>query len=110
AGGWGAEAGDLRREHRARDGMARLPAVADLPRQVGLVAALAPVPFVRLQAGLELTAEQPLEAGRHSRGLVRIDEAVEDEEALLVKAGNLGGAQFDHGPGDVACRIWRPPS
>src|SRR5262249_3343457 len=87
---------NLGAQDEAGDGVVGLPAVADLARQVGPVAALAPVPFVRLEAGLELAAEQLLEPACHARRLVGPDEAVEDQEAVFMEARNLGGAQLDH--------------
>jgi hypothetical protein len=52
-----------------------------------------------MEAGLELAAEQPLEPVRHARRISRVDEAVEDEEAVVVEARDLSGTQVDHGQG-----------
>src|SRR3977135_1123527 len=57
-----AQAAHLLFQHDPSDGPVGLPAVADLPRPIRRVPPLAPVPFVRIQAGLELAAEQRLES------------------------------------------------
>jgi hypothetical protein len=85
---------DLFRQHDRGDGPVGAPAVADLAGEVGRVAALLPVPLVRVEAGLELAAEQRLEAGAgvgYQRG---IEEPVEDQEPVLAEALDLGGG--DH--------------
>ena len=86
--------------------MVRFPAVADLARQVRLVAAFLPVPFVGIEAGLELAAEQPLIPRRHARGDGRRNEVLDDQEAIVVKCLDLLRRQFvQHGnPGPS-----RPP-
>src|SRR4030081_2525866 len=57
-----AQAAHLLFEPDPSNGPVGLPAVADLPRPIRRVPSLAPVPFVRMQAGLELAAEQWLQS------------------------------------------------
>src|SRR5579863_549087 len=53
----GADAPDLLGEHDARNDPIGLPAIADLASPVGRIAVLPPVPFVGIEAGLELAAK-----------------------------------------------------
>ena len=105
AGEPGAGAADFRREHDAGDRAVRLPGVADLARQVGRVTPLAPVPLVGVEAGLEVAAEQRLEARRRAGGGLGRDDALDDDEAVVVETGDVGVAQLDaHGHPSPAAR------
>ena len=74
---------DLGGENGRGDGAVRLPAVADLAGQVGGVAALAPVPLVRLEPGLELAAKERLEALAQALSRRGLNDARHDDEAVL---------------------------
>ena len=76
-------------QHDPGDRAVGAPAVADLAGEVGRVAALAPVPLVRVEPGLELAAEQGLEPGAGVLDQIRRQEPVEDQEPVLAKAGDL---------------------
>ena len=96
SGSVGGDFPDVGVEHDACDRAVGFPAVADLARQIGCVTALAPVPFVGLEAGLEFAAEQRREAGGRARHGIGIDQPLDDEEAVVVKLGDLGIAELDH--------------
>src|SRR4029077_11592241 len=91
-----AQSADLLLEHDARNGAVRLPAVTDLPRQVRPVPADAPVPFVGIQAGLELATEQWFEARPRERNLLRAQESIEDQEAVCLESLDLSRSELHH--------------
>src|SRR5882762_9977064 len=91
-----AQAAHLLFQHDPSDGPVGLPAVADLPRPIRRVPRLAPVPFVRIQAGLELAAEQRLESRSCERNLLGAQEAIEDQEPVRVKLLDLSRGELHH--------------
>src|SRR3984893_18852079 len=76
-------------EHDPSRGPLGLPAVADLSRPIRRVPPLAPVPFVRIQAGLELAAEQRLASPPRERNLLRAQETLEGQEPVRRESFNL---------------------
>ena len=60
------------------------------------IAALAPVPFVRLDPGLEFAAEQRLVARQQTIDLVILDQLFDDEEPVLVELLDLLPGKLDH--------------
>ena len=93
AGELGDGAADAWVEHDPGDGAVGLPAVADLARQAGVAGALLPVDLVGPHAGLEFTAEQAAEARAQLLDGVRLDQALDHEEAVLAEARPLVPAQ-----------------
>ena len=76
-------------EDRPRHDAVRLPGVADLPSQVAGVPALAPVPLVGVEPGLEFAAKERREAGGEACRRLGFDEPLDDEKAVAVKSGDL---------------------
>ena len=79
------EPADLGAEHQARHGVVGFPPVADLARPVRRIATLLPIPFVGIEPRLEPALEQPLEPPRHRRRFLWCDEAIENEESVVVE-------------------------
>src|SRR6516164_3147308 len=91
-----AQSANLLLEYDARGGAGGLPAVADLARAVGQVAPGAPVPFIRIQAGLEFAAEQWLEARARRCDFLCAQEVIEDQEAVGVELLDLSRGELHH--------------
>src|ERR1700732_602704 len=91
-----AQAAHLLLEDDPRNGPVGLPAVADLSRAIRRVPPLAPVPFVRIQAGLEVAAEQRLESRPCQRNLLRAQEAIQDQKSVRVELLDLSRGELHH--------------
>src|SRR5215831_8014378 len=91
------EPADLGPEHQARHRIVGLPAIADLAGAIRRIAPLLPVPLIGIESRLEPAAEQVLEARRHRRRRLGLDEAVQNQESILVEIGDLAGGKLDHG-------------
>src|SRR6266480_5139917 len=86
------------------------PAAADLPRPIRRVPPLAPVPFVRIHAGLELAAQQRLESRPCERNLLRAQEAIADQEPVRVELLNLSRGELHHLDSSPRGRVLDPPA
>ncbi len=81
----------------------RLPAVADLPRQVFAITPHAPVPLVGIESCLEFSREHRLESGAGGFDLCRGQNSFDDHKAIAVETVDVFLIQPDH----VGCLRWR---
>src|SRR5208283_5688165 len=92
----GANPADLSLEHDAGDGRVGFPSIANLARPVLWVAPFAPIPFIRFDAGGELASKKRFEARARQRDLLRREEALDDDEPVLVPLLDLRRGQLEH--------------
>ena len=86
---------DVSPQNDIGDVAVRLPAIADLPGQIGTVYTRLPIPLVRIEAGLKAAGEQVVLAVKGAPSQGGVDQVLNDHESVACKGFDLVVRQLE---------------